>query len=339
MLDSELLLYLSEENSAADTNGGRRGTEAVTSGVVNNVFPHVTKAQRTSGQTLYRKLHLKAANDDDETLLSALIWAERYMDSPDWVVMFLGDADDTQADIDGSERLYGYAYVSSAITAGASTITVTVSDSSIAEEIFQDGDLLRLFDMATPSSSSGNEEFLTVSGTPTVSDTTVTITVSEEIENDYAVFDGDELSGAMVVSYPDIGDVECSTENFTVTSSAGEYDDSTYPVVTDNLGTVEDSVTLTFTDATNYTVTGSSGISYGSGTTTADFAPTNSENSKPYFTIEYDGFSGTFVAGDTITFDIHPADVQFWLKRVVPASCSSLANNKVTFAAAGESVS
>jgi hypothetical protein len=310
----------------------------VVSGVVNNVFPHVARAERTAGSTLYRKLFIKAENDDDETLLSALHWIERLVDAGDYVVAFSGTQTDTQADISASARKYGYGFLESDITAGASTFTVTVKHADLAsgtDAIFQDGDTIRLSDMATPTSATGNEEFLTISGTPSVTGLDVTITVAETIANSYAA-----ATPSHVTSYIDHGDIECSVENFVDTAAgSGAYDDTTYPVIPDNVGTVEDTVTLTFTDATHFGAVGSSGINYGSGTTGTDFAPVNSDFSKPYFTLESAGFSGTWASGDTIVFDIHPAAVAYWLKRVVPAGCASLANNRVTAAAAGESQS
>lgn len=341
MLDSDIKSYHAAEVSSALTNGGRMSANQIISGVENNVFPHVSRAERLAGSVLHRKIFTKAADDTDGTMLNTWVWAERYLDAADWHVMFLGTQTDTQADITGSERKYGFAFLKNAITAGASTFTVTVHDASLAsgtDAIFQNGDKVRLSDMATPTGT-GNEEFLTISGTPTVANTVeVTITVAETIANSYAAFVATGPSGAFVVSYIVQGDIACSVANFTVTSAgSGAYDSGSYPVVTDNIGTVEDSVTVSFTDATHFTVTGSSGINYGSGVIGTDFSPTNADFTKPYFTLETAGFSGTWAWGDTITFDTHPAAFAKWLRRTVPASCPSLANNKVTPTIAAES--
>ncbi len=336
MLDTDIKTYHSAEVSALVTNGGRMSVNQVTSGVVNNVWPHVPRAERLAGAILHRKLFDKAADDTDGTLLAAQKWIDRPTLGEDLIVAFAATQTDTQADITGNERKYGAAYIKTDIAAGVSTFVVTVEAAALAsgtDAIFQDGDPIRLTDKLTPDAVAGNEEFLTISGVPTVVGLDVTITVAEVIANAYAVIDE-----ARVMSIMDKGDIACSVDTFVVTSAGdGAYDDTTYPVTCDNIGTVEDAITLEFTDATHFTVTGSSGIGYGSGDTATDFIPSNPDFTKPYFTLEFAGFSGVFAAGDTITWNIHPAAFAYWLRRTVPAGCASLANNKLTAVTAGES--
>lgn len=335
MLDSDIKTYHAEEVSSASTNGGKRGYTQVISGVVNNTFPHVPKAERTAGSTLFRKLFTVASDDADGTLIST----QEYVDSPtageDWVIAFEGTASDTQADISAGARKYGSATIKNDITAGVSTFIVTVEDVSLTtgnDIIFEDGDAIRLTDKLTPDAVPGNEEFLTITGTPSVVGNDVTITVVETIANSYLSADGTRAMALI-----DVGDVECSTDTFVVTSTSGTFDDTTYPVTTDNIGSYTDSVTLTFTDATNFTATSSVGLTYGSGAIGSDFSPTNPNNSKPYFTLLTAGFGGSYLSGDTITFNVVDASFSYWLKRVVPAACASLANNSVTSVTTGES--
>lgn len=340
MLDADIKTYHAAEVSSLSTNGGRRSNNRVISGVVNNVFPHVSRAVRQSGNIaapLYRKLFTVAEDDSDGTLIAAWQWLERVISSGDWVVMFAGTATNTQADITGSERKYGYALLKNDISAGASTCTVTVKDASLAsgtDAIFQAGDTIRPSTMATPTAVIGNEEFATIDSV-SVSGLDVTITITGTFANSYVVTDG-----AFVVSILVKGDVACAVTNFDVTAAGTyDYDDTTYPVITDNVGTVSDHVTLTFTDATHFTAVGTSGINYGSGLTSSDFSPTNTAKSKPYWTVEPGGHSGTAQAGDTVEFDVAAAEFAYWLRQSVPASCPSLANNKVTAVTAGESAS
>lgn len=336
MLDADIKSYKAAEVSAASTNGGRMSANLITSGVVNNVWPHVSKAQRLAGQTLYRKIFVKAADDSDGTFTSAQHWLDQPTDGDDSIVAFEGTQSDTQADVDGTERKYGCALVKTNITAGAQTFTVTVEAVALVsgnDQIFQDGDTIRLTDMATPDAGTGNEEFLTIDGAPSVSGLDVTLTVDEVIANNFLTANDARVSTVIAV-----GDVECSIDTFVDTAAgSGAYDDTTYPITTDNIGTVEDAVTVTFTDATSYTVTGTAGIAYGSGTTSGDFAPNNADFTKPYFTLLAAGFSGTWAAGDTITFNIHPASYSYWMRRIVPAASTSLANNKITGVTDGES--
>ncbi len=335
MLDTDIKTYHAQERSSALTNGGRMSADEVISAVVNNVWPHVGKPDRTAGDVLHRKIFIKAADDNDGTLMSAQQYIDKPTEGEDSIIAFLGTQIDTEADITGNERKYGAAVLQANITGNPSTFVVTVEDASLAsgtDAIFINGDTLRLTEKLTPDAMTGNEEFLTISGVPSVSGNDVTITVAEAIVNDYIA------GAAWAASVIDQGDTECSVDTFVDTTAGdGAYDDTTYPVLTDNIGTVEDGITLQFTDATHFSVTGSSGITYGTGDTGTDFSPTNSDFTKPYFTLEAAGFSGTWAAADTITFNIHPASFAIWLRRTVPAGCASLANNKVTTVTVGES--
>ena len=331
ILSSELLFYKSKTVSADATNGGRMSANKIVSGVVNNVWPHVLKAERDAGSTLYRKLFAKVANDADSALLAASMWDDLPTAADDYIVLFAGTQRDTQADITGSERIYGAGTLNTDVASGGSTLIVDVEDAALVG-IFADGDTIRITDMATPDATTGNEELLTISGAPTVSGTQVTITVAETLANAYTV-----AGGTRVMSLYSFGDVACSVDNWVETSAGGTYDEGSYPPVLDNIGTVEETWTVTWTDATNFTVSGDTLGSVGSGTTGADFVPINEDFSKPFFTLEYLGFSGTFAAGDTIVFQTHPASIPIWLKRVVPAGSASMANNKNVTVLSGES--
>ncbi len=160
----------------------------------------------------------------------------------------------------------------------------------------------------------------------------MTITVAETLANDYTV-----ASGARVSSIYEAGDIECTMTGWTETSASGTYDESAHPPVLDNIGTIEQTWTLTFTDATHFSVSGDTVGSVGSGDTSTDFAPQNSDFSKPYFTLEAAGWGGTWTAGDTVVFTTHPAAIALWEKRVVPAGAASLSNNKITLVWPGES--
>jgi len=325
------------------TNGGRCGTTLIVSGEVNNVWPHVPKAERIGGAFLYRKIFTAADDDNDGTLMSAQEFIDRPTLGGDWIVAFVGTATDTQGDITGAmtgedtERKYGAAYIKNPLTAGNSTITVTVKHTKFAsgpEAIFQAGDAIQLKDKLTPDAVAGNQEDHVIDTIDSVVGLDVTFTVVGTFANSYAV-DGN----SRCVSIIDYGDVACSTENYSVTAAGDyEFDSGLYPIITDNIGTVEDHLTLEWLDAANFTVTGSSGISYGAGTYGADFAPVNPDKSgKIYFKIEAAGHSGTPQSGDTLELDIHEAKYATWYRREVPVDCPSLANNKLTTVTVGES--
>ncbi|MCK9311148.1 MAG: hypothetical protein M0P26_02595 [Bacteroidales bacterium] len=330
ILESELKAYYPATISDATGNGGRITANAITPSALQNVFPHVFKAERLAGSTKHRKLFFRAANDADETLFAPSIHFHRPTIGGDWCYFRVGSQRDTQGDLTGSERKYGAGTLKTTVTAGGSTLVVTVEDASLTG-MFVNGDKIRLTDKLTPGATLGNEEELTISGAPSVSGVDVTITTTETLANGYT-------GGSAWVSsiYYPATDLACTVDNWAETSAAGTYDETTYPVITDNIGTVEQTWTLTFTDATSYTVVGDTLGSVGSGTTAADFAPSNPAVSKPYFTIESAGWGGTWALNETIVWQTHPNAIPIWETRVVPAGAGSQAGNGITAVFEGE---
>lgn len=336
MLATDLKIRTPAEDSAATSNGGRITGTAITSGVTGNTWPAVTPAERAAGATLYRKRFLHVADDDDGTLLDAKVWLDAPTPGEDYVVMFAGTDTDTQDDITGSEDCYGSAPVTTAITAGGSSIIVTVDDSAMlpagATPIFRAGDIVRLTKQTTPSTTATTAEFLTIAtgGVGTPSGNEITITVDETIANNYALVDSPRLCSVL-----ELGDIETS---FTAVSYTGgaDYDTTTYPPILDNIGTFTQRLTFTFTDATTFTVAGDSMGALASGVVGSDYSPTNSAVSKPLLTLEAGGWSGlTITAGDTFVLDIFGAQKAIWRKRVVPAGASYFASNQTVLAVYG----
>lgn len=329
ILAAELKFYRSATVTDTTANGGRISATQITSGAVANVFAAAMSNERSAGSTKRRKIFCKVANDADEILYTPWFCLDGPTSAQDYVYFHVGTQRDTAADISGSERKYGVGSLKTTVTAGGSTITVTVEAAAIAA-IFQDGDTIRITDKATPSSSTGNEEFHIINGAPSVSGADVTITITGTLANGYT-------AGAKVASvhYPS-SDLACSVTNWAETG-AGTYNEGTYPVECDNIATIEQTWTLTFSSATAFTVSGDTVGSVGAGSVSADFAPTNSDFSKPYFTLRSAGFGGTWANGNTIVWQTHPAAVPIWETRVIPAGCGSLAGNSVTLLFGGES--
>lgn len=98
MINSELQTFLPQEVSDAVTNGGRMSANQVISGVVQNVWPHVPKAERTNGSRKYRKLFDKVSNDDDEPLLNPGYYLDGDSLGEDWFFFYPVGQDDTQQD-------------------------------------------------------------------------------------------------------------------------------------------------------------------------------------------------------------------------------------------------
>lgn len=149
----------------------------------------------------------------------------------------------------------------------------------------------------------------------------VTVDLQDQVANAYSVA-GTYGSGCI---YSD--EVECSFESWEESSTDGIYDETTYPLILYNDGTVEEDWTLTFEDASNFTVTGGYYGSIGSGSIGADFSPTNPDTGQPYFTLASVGWGGTWESGDTITFTTHPSALPILMEQYVPGGVSAASYN------------
>jgi len=335
MDSTDLRLYKSK------TNGRMSDTEILT-GRVQNLLTHVSASQRTSGYFDYYKMWWQVADDADGVGVDPQMYFDYPTLSDDDYVMFF-EMDDRVAieNITGyatgtdTEDKYGVAILASAITAGDQTCTVTVKNANLAsgnDLIFRDGDTIKVTSKLLDTSLTGNEETQTISGTPSVDSDGVTITItiadSAGFANDYAA---NTISRVRSIIEPTT-DYETSVGSLTITAtdSSATYDDTSYPITLDNIGTVDEDWTITFTSATEFRLDGDSlGTGVATGDTSTLFTPTNSGRSKPYFTLSSLGFSGTWTAGDTIEFTTSPAAKGLGIKRVVPAGSGPLSNNKV----------
>lgn len=126
-------------------------------------------------------------------------------------------------------------------------------------------------------------------------------------------------------------EVKCEVSGWSETSSAGTYDETTYPLVMYNDGTVYDTWTLTFSSSSAFSVSGAYYGSVGSGTVSGDFSPTNSDTGQPIFTIDKDGWGGTWANGDTVVFTTSPAGLPILICQEVPTGTSAESNNVVAF--------
>lgn len=331
ILASELKAYLPTVVSDASGNGGRISFAAITSGALQNVFPHVFRSERVAGSTKHRKLFFRVANDADETLYAPMIRLHAPTVGDDYVYFRVGTQRNTQGDLTGSERKFGVGTLKTAVTGGSSSTLVVTVENAALTGIFANGDTLHITNKASPTASTGAEEQVIVSGAPSVSGLDVTLTLSAAVTNSF-------LAGAYVASvYVPAGDLVGSVDNW-VETGTGTYDEATYPVEVDAIGSAEQTWTLTFSDATTFTVVGDTVGSVGTGSVSADFTPTNSAVSKPWFTLRSAGFGGTWAAGNTIVFQTHPPAIAIWETRVVPAGAASMAGNGITSVFEGETV-
>jgi hypothetical protein len=320
------------------SNGGVMGTLPIADGVKNNVWPDVPQSERVAGSVKYRKTFIKVANDDDITLVDPKIFIETKTPGDDTIVLMAGTQTDAQADATGYSRFYGAGDLDADVTAEATTIDVNVEsgNSAAGDNIFQDGDLVRISDKLNVDDADNNVEFLRLADPGGVSwngdKATLTFDTGVYLANDYIA------ASTRVASVLETDDIVASFDTWAESSASGTFDESSFSPTLDHISSIEENWTITFTDATNFSCVGSILGTVGSGSIGGgDFAPNNTDFSKPYFTLLDAGWAGTWASGDTLSFTSHPAATAVWQKRTVPAGANSLSGDKVIVAVSGES--
>jgi len=120
------------------TNGGVKGTTAVTSGVRHALFPRVTRAERTAGVTRYRKLFLANENPDQEAAYGPLVYLTYPSVAGDRFYLAAGTQTDTQADIVATPPTYtGCGQLAAPLAGGETEVELQMEANDFA--FIQDG--------------------------------------------------------------------------------------------------------------------------------------------------------------------------------------------------------
>lgn len=112
------------------------------------------------------------------------------------------------------------------------------------------------------------------------------------------------------------------------TVDPGNYDDEgdattasynliAYPVAIDNRGSVPERWKIKFTSTTAFELYGEQRGLVATGSTSADFSPTNPQTGTPYFTIVAAGWGSGWSVGNTVRFDTDAAAAPLWMIRTV----------------------
>jgi len=314
IVNAELKAYRSKVVTNTATNGGRLSSNEAVSGVANNIFPDAFADEILAGVTHFRKVFMKVADSENLTLNGAFAYLKNITLADSRYRLFSATQTDTQADI-LTPRYYGAGALASDVSASDITITVDAEPGGGADLIFQDGDLLVISD-----GTSVEKATIAAGGVSWATDQ-ATVTLTAGLLNSYAAATPTNVSSLL-----EQASVSTSFDGFTVTSASGTYDDTGSPVGLDNIGSVEENWTLTFSDATNFSVSGDTVGAVGSGTVGVDFSPVNVDFSRDYFTLLAAGFGGTFAVAETIVFSTHPAALPIWLERIIPAGSASAAD-------------
>lgn len=314
-------------------NGGRKSNNQVVSGVKNNLFLDATAAQRLSGITQRRKAFIHIISDTTTALNNVRVFLDRLTNHDDYLLIQTATATGTEATDADDTALYGVGMLTGNVSAGVEAIAVTCEHADYAALLpYRVGMLVRISDIA-PGTDVGKTEFVRLTAVSIIG-AAATLT-----------FTGSPLANAFLAANTIVsGVIEQSAvagafNTPVVTSAAGTLAHATAGNLTvPGKGSIDDSWTLTFSSATAFSVSGTvTGALSGTGTIGADFSAINPSTSTALFKILSTAWGGTFVAGDTVTFNTTPASLPLFLRRRIPANSGTLANDVGAFAYTGES--
>ena len=339
ILQVDLVIDKPASISNASTNGGHRINTAIPVSAAENMFDHVFSTERAAGSTQVRFGYTCNHNTNQEVAQNVRIWIDNETAADDYVYMFARNQGDTNAQITGSEELFSVAPLKTNISAGATVLTMTFPTPSAADTYSRTltgsmaGDKkIRITDKVYPDSVSGNTEFGTITGTPSVSGNDVTIALTTALVNAYTVAAGTRISKVLTVA-----SISATFDTAGVTGAV-TADTTTYPIDLENDAVIEETWTLTFLDATNFTCSGARKGAMAAGVTTTNYAPNNPDVSKPYFTINSAMWGGSPVAGNTFHFITRDSSVLIAFVRIVPVDAGIFNGNRCTVGITCESV-
>lgn len=313
IIATELNWYMSKVVSNATTNGGRISLNKITSALSNYWWPNLTVSELISGITRYRKSFLRINNPNNDVASSVQIWLWKPTPGADQLYLFKGTQTDIQSNI-SSPTLYGAGILETSVSVSGTELRVTVEDP--AKVIFRDGETLRISD-ETIVGTSGNAEFVVVSGTPTFNGSVAIITLATGVTHAYT-------SGVTwVSSVIESSNVVGTVSNKVVTSTSGTFNESL--VTVSSLGSLYQQVTLTFTSASAFIATSDEvTLTPATGSINSEFSVTNVAVGATYFVIPSTCWGGTFEAGDTVVFNTTPPAIPIWEQNIVPSSSPAI---------------
>ena len=144
-------------------------------------------------------------------------------DEFEWIVP--ADQDALQSDLAGTERKYSAGLLAADAAVGASTIRITLDNSSLADA-WKDGDAIIIYsNQSSPAATTGIKETNTISGAPTLSGSVLTITLATPLINAHTVANGACCCGKIR------SEVDFAPRfDGVLQSGTGRYDITTYPI-------------------------------------------------------------------------------------------------------------
>lgn len=312
--------------SMAQTNagGGRIDTSNTLSmaGIVSQVISEILESERTSGVVRHYKMgwHIK---DAENTPYGSLLIYLDDIQNGDFVAN-LRTATQTDTWVDDTGRNYGVGRLAANVSAGATTVVIDTRGAAYAQ--FQDGDdvVISNIDPDDIDDTSGTRERHVISGAPSWNGDQITLTLASPLANSYNATRtlNSETVYTRVAACINAGDVQSSAVVQNNTSGAGTLDAAQISVPF--IGGIQQTVTLTFSDATNFTASSDvGGVTLASGAIGSNWQPNNADHSSPYVSVPSAAFGGTWANGDTVQIVTTPAVAPFRLVFDVPAGAAS----------------
>ena len=119
-------------------------------------------------------------------------------------------------------------------------------------------------------------------------------------------------------------------------SMTANFNETDYPIVVSNRGTIKERWAVIFTGSTTFRVVGESVGEIGYGNTSDDCAPTNNATSAPYFVIPALGWGAGWSVGNVLRFNTDACGAPFWIVRTILQGPASVESDKFALAFRGD---
>ena len=309
----QLIAFHAETVSDDDSCGGRISFNAITSGAPQCTFPHVFRQKRLTGNVAYpdcRKIFYRNCNPSNEAGYAPGTFLFRPNPSEAWVYKVVGDQRNTRGELTGAEDRYGSGLLAGAQSVGDTVLLVNVKHADLLP-CHAAGRPLRIASKLLADSETGTEEEF-IPTAVAASGLQLTITIPEPgLANDYP-------AGATVFSvyYPGT-ELKCTSDNYSE-SGGTLFDDTTHPVEGDNLGTAEQTWTISRLSDTQFSCVGDTISGLATGNINSDYAPINQATGTPYFTLRAAAWlASTLPVGYSLSFQTHPGAIAVFEFRVL----------------------
>lgn len=98
-------------------------------------------------------------------------------------------------------------------------------------------------------------------------------------------------------------------------AATASYNDVLYPILTTNVGSIQERWAIVFTGSTAFSCYGEYSGLVATGNTSTDFAPVNPVTNEPYFSLNKLGWGSGWASGNVLRFNTKGANFPIWLAR------------------------